>query len=119
MVEVTKDMVERALAANVIDYRADNDSERTLSVSDAMQRYGFHHPVDPAELVTAIITAAVSADQDAERYRAWRDAMLAEDVGAREAMAATFPEGVGVGGRAPTAQEWDAAVDAVIARNKA
>lgn len=119
MAEIPKEIVERALAAKVTDWRADDESERSISVSDAMQRYGFHHPIDPAELVTAIVTAAVTADPDAERYRAWRDAILAEDEGAREAMRRALPADVGPGKRAPTPAEWDAAMDALIQRNNA
>jgi len=52
--------------------------------------------------------------QDAQRYRAWRDAMTAEDTEFRQAVAAALPSDVG-DTRPPTSAEWDAAIDAAIA----
>lgn len=60
-------------------------------------------------------TAPAAGDaQDAQRYRAWRDAMMAEDTEFRQAVAAALPSDVG-DTRPPTSAEWDAAIDAATA----
>lgn len=65
---VTKQMVEAALAAKVRDYRAEDKADEQVSVERGMMRYGFHHPFDPTELVTAIIEAAMAVRR---HHTAW------------------------------------------------
>ena len=65
--------------------------------------------------VTAARAAPAAGDaRDAQRYRAWRDAMVAEDTEFRQAVAASLPSDVG-DTRPPTSAEWDAAINAAIA----
>lgn len=52
--------------------------------------------------------------EDAERYRVWRDNMIAKPPTFLPAMAAALPAEVGAG-RRPTAGEWDAALDSIRA----
>lgn len=52
--------------------------------------------------------------RDAQRYRTWRDAMVAEDTEFRLTVAAALPSEVG-DTRPPTSAEWDAGIDAAIA----
>lgn len=56
---ITKTMIDAALQARITDYRTEDESEKTVTVSQAMSRYGFHHPFDPTEVVQAIIEAAM------------------------------------------------------------
>lgn len=62
------------------------------------------------------VSAADDA-QDAQRYLAWRDAMLAEDTEFKQAVAAALPSDVG-DKRPPTSAEWDAAIDAALAASQ-
>lgn len=56
---------------------------------------------------------------DADRYRTWRDNMIADTGPAfHGVVAAALPPGVGVD-RRPTAEEWDAAIDAARAAQAA
>ncbi|OAE72576.1 hypothetical protein A7J71_11190 [Achromobacter insolitus] len=65
---------------------------------------------------TAVPAAAPAAGdaRDAERYRTWRDMMIASNYEFRQAVADALPKDVG-DTRPPTAAEWDAAIDAAIA----
>lgn len=71
-----------------------------------------------AELAAQSAHAAQGDAEDADRYRTWRDNMIA-DTGAafHGVVAAALPPDVGVD-RRPTADEWDAAIDAARAQAK-
>lgn len=88
--------------------------EPHASVMGRFGSYNFEHYC--SQEVEALRQALDVRQVDAERYRAWRDAILAEDEGARDVMLRALPADVGPGKRAPTAAEWDAAIDALIQR---
>ncbi|MEN5066710.1 hypothetical protein [Achromobacter aegrifaciens] len=69
-----------------------------------------------AALAAAGFSAAGDA-LDAERYRTWRDAMVADDTEFRLTVAAALPSEVG-DTRPPTSAEWDAGIDAAIAAQR-
>lgn len=56
----------------------------------------------------------VSEDVNAKRYKVWRDAMVAGGADAVAVIAEALPVAVGES-RRPTPDEWDAAMDAIIA----
>lgn len=60
---------------------------------------------------------AAPAQEDAERYRVWRDNMLAESESFLQAVSDALPASAGAT-RQPTAAEWDAALDAARAAKK-
>ncbi len=66
------------------------------------------------EFVQRAAASAAGDARDAQRYRTWRDAMVAEDTEFRLTVAAALPSEVG-DTRPPTSAEWDAGIDAAIA----
>jgi hypothetical protein len=64
--------------------------------------------------------AAASEDKrDAERYRGWRDAVLASPLTFSSLIARALPaDSTSGGSRVPSSDEWDAAIDAGIAAQK-
>lgn len=67
------------------------------------------------EMIDELLTRIESVEPDAKRYRVWRDSMLSEDTDFVDNMKAALPLEVGTT-RPPTAQEWDAAIDAALAK---
>jgi hypothetical protein len=64
--------------------------------------------------------AAANEDKrDAERYRGWRDAVLASPLTFSSLIARALPaDSTSGGSRVPSSDEWDAAIDAGIAAQK-
>lgn len=66
---------------------------------------------------TAATAHPVAADdqvRDAKRYRAWRSALVNEDTAFVEKIGEALPNEISENDRMPTADEWDAAIDAAI-----
>lgn len=70
-------------------------------------------PGPEALTMTADTIRALMVERDAARYRQWRDKMISQDHNFIEAMQDSLPDAVGRI-RPPTADEWDAAIDATM-----
>lgn len=70
-------------------------------------------PGPEALTMTADTIRALMAERDAARYRQWRDKMISQEHSFIEAMQDSLPGDVGRI-RPPTADEWDAAIDATM-----
>jgi hypothetical protein len=66
----------------------------------------------------AVLAASERDQKDAERYRCWRTNLISGSASLEQIMTKVLPKEVGVS-RRPTADEWDAGLDAAIAAGKA
>lgn len=100
------------------------DSDLYAAVAKLIKAKGrFHTEQNYAALVAAFdrVVPRASVDSvalDAARYRAWRACVLAEDNDFARRMNDAMPAEVG-DTREPTADEWDAAMDAAMLPTKA
>ena len=93
---------------------SDEDDQTYGMVISLADVYGEQPLVDAAFIAAANPAAILALVKDASRYRAWRACVLTEDESFVTAMDAALPEEA-QGDRFPTADEWDAGIDAAIA----